>query len=186
MATDDLNLSSMPGRYAGALFELAAEQGQTEQVETDLSAFQSLLEESADLKRLVASPVFTSEDQGKALGAVCEKAGIGTLTANFLQVIAKNRRLFAVPQMITAFKALAANARGEVTASVTTAQALTDEQVAELKEALSQSVGKNVQLDIWIDPTILGGLIVKIGSRMVDSSLRTKLSAIRAGLKGAA
>lgn len=186
MATDDLNLSSMPGRYAGALFELANDQGQLEQVETDLTGFQALLADSSDLKRLVDSPVFTSEDQVKAISALCEKAGISTLTANFLQVIAKNRRLSAIPQMISAFKALAANSRGEVTASVTTAQALSDEQEAELKEALSQSAGKSVQLDITVDPSILGGLIVKIGSRMVDSSLRTKLSAIRAGLKGAA
>lgn len=186
MATDDLNLSSMPGRYAGALFELASDQGKTADVEGDLEKLQALLDESTDLRRLIASPVFTSEDQGKALGAIAERAGISELTKNFLQVIARNRRLFAAPQMIKAFKALAAHSRGEVTAEVITAQPLTEAQETELKDTLRASVGKSIMLDARVDPAILGGLIVKVGSRMVDSSLRTKLTAIRAGLKGAA
>lgn len=186
MATDDLNLSSMPGRYAGALFELANGQGKSADVENDLSTFQSLLEESEDLRRLVASPVFTAEDQDGALKALSEKAGLSELTTNFLRVIARNRRLFALPQMISAYKSLAAKSRGEVTAEVTTAQPLSDEQATQLKETLSASVGKAVMLDAKVDPAILGGLIVKVGSRMVDSSLRTKLTSIRMGLKGAA
>ncbi len=186
MATDDLNLSSMPGRYAGALFELAAGQKHVAEVEGDLATFQSLLEESEELRRLVASPVFSYEEKGGALKVICEKTGISQLTANFLQVVARNRRLFAISQMIKDFKALAAHSRGEVTAEVTAAQALSDEQAAQLKKSLKASVGKDVMLDVKVDPSILGGLIVKIGSRMVDSSLRTKLMAIRAGLKGAA
>lgn len=186
MATDDLNLSSMPGRYAGALFELAGDQGKVEQVESDLAVFQSLLDESLELRRLVASPVFSSDEQSRALMALSNKAGLSDLTANFLRVVARNRRLFALTQMIKAFKALAANSRGEVTAEITTAQELTDAQIAQLKETLKASVGKNVMLDARVDPSILGGLIVKIGSRMVDSSLRTRLTAIRLGLKGAA
>lgn len=186
MATSDLNLSSMPGRYAGALFELASGQSKAADVEKDLSAFQALYDESADLQRLVASPVFTAEDQDRALKALSDKAGIGEMASNFLRVVARNRRLFALPQMISAFKSLAAKARDEVTAEVTTAQPLTKEQAAQLKETLKASVGKNVMLDTKVDPAILGGLIVKVGSRMVDSSLRTKLTAIRMGLKGTA
>ncbi len=186
MATDDLNLSSMPGRYAGALYELASGEGNIADVESDLTTFQSLLGESVDLRRLVASPVFSYEDQGGALKAICKKAGISQLTSNFMQVVARNRRLFAIPQMIKDFRALAAHGRGEVTAEVTTAQPLTDDQAKQLKKSLKASVGKEVMLDAKVDKSILGGLIVKIGSRMVDSSLRTKLTAIRAGLKGAA
>ncbi len=186
MATDDLNLSSMPGRYAGALFDLAGDQNKVAEVEGDLAKFQTFLDDSEDLRRLVASPVFTSEDQGKALKGICEKAGLSALTTNFLQVVAKNRRLFAVPQMVKDFKSLAAHKRGEVTAEVTSAQPLSDEQIAQLKETLKSSVGKTVMLDAKVDPSILGGLIVKVGSQMVDSSLRTKLTAIRTGLKSAA
>ena len=186
VATDDLNLSSMPGRYAGALFELAAGQNKVAEVEGDLANFQSLLDESSDLRRLVASPVFSYEEKGGALKTICEKAGITQMSSNFLQVVARNRRLFAISQMIKDFRALAANARGEVTAAVTTAQALSYDQADQLKKTLSASVGKDVMLNVKVDPSILGGLIVKIGSRMVDSSLRTKLTAIRAGLKGAA
>lgn len=175
----------MPGRYASALFELAKEQDATAQVEADLTAFESLLRESEDLRRLVASPVFAAEDQARAVAAILDKAGISGLTANFFQVIAGNRRLFAVPEMITVFKALAADSRGEVVAEVTTAQTLSEQQVAQLTETLTTSVGKNVKLDARVDPAILGGLIIRIGSRMIDSSLRTKLTAIRVGLKAA-
>lgn len=183
MATDQTNSASMPGRYASALFELAKEQGSVEQIEADLKAFESLLTESEDLRRLVASPVFAAEDQSRALSALLEKAGISGLTENFLQVITHNRRLFAVPQMIKIFAALAAESRGEVTAEVTTAQALTDELTAELKQTLKNAVGKDVKLDARVEPAILGGLIVKIGSKMVDSSLRTKLTAMKVSLK---
>lgn len=185
VATDQTNTASMPGRYASALFELAKEQDATAQVEADLAAFESLLRESEDLRRLVASPVFAAEDQARAVAAILDKAGISGLTANFFQVIAGNRRLFAVPEMIAVFKALAADSRGEVVAEVTTAQTLSEQQVAQLTETLTTSVGKNVKLDARVDPAILGGLIIKIGSRMIDSSLRTKLTAIKVGLKAA-
>jgi len=176
----------MPGRYASALFELAKESGTLSQVEADLGKFQTLLDMSPDLCRLVASPVFSAEDQERAVAAVLSKAEISGLTANFFKLIAKNRRLFAAPDMIRVFKAFAAQERGEITAEVTSAVALTEEQVAALKDTLKASVGKDVQLDMHVDPDILGGLIVKIGSRMVDSSLRTKLASMRIGLKGKA
>lgn len=185
MATDQISTASISGRYASALFELAKEQGIVAQIEADLARFSALLDESEDLRRLVASPVFTAEEQGRAIEAVLDKAGIGGLTANFLQVITRNRRLFAVSQMIRDFKALAAESRGEVTAEVTTAQPLSEQQAAELAQTLKNSVGKDVKLDVRVDPSILGGLIVKIGSRMIDSSLRTRLNAVKIGLKAA-
>lgn len=183
MATDQINTASMPGRYASALFELAKEQEAIARIEADLSRFDALLIESEDLRRLVASPVFAADDQGRALAAVLDKVEIDGLAANFLQLITRNRRLFAVPQMIKAFKAFAADHRGEVTAEVTTAQPLNDEQTATLKQTLNDSVGKDVQLDVRVDPAILGGLIVKIGSRMIDSSLRTRLTTMKVSLK---
>ena len=185
MATSDPKLSSMAGRYASALFELAKDEGQTDQVEKDINTFQSLLDMSDDLRRMVASPVVPEDEQAAAISAVLDKAGISGLTSNFFKLVAKNRRLFAVPDMISSFRAIAAQARGEVTAEVTSATALNDQQVAALKATLKESVGKDVQLDETVDPSILGGLIVKIGSRMVDSSLRSKLTAMKVGLKNA-
>lgn len=186
VASDGSSTASVPGRYASAIYDLARDSSQVAEVEAQLTAFQSLLDESEDLRRMIKSPVYAADEQARAIGALLEKAGIGGTTANFLGLVAKNRRLFAVPEMIKGFKALAAQGRGEVTATVTAAQALTDEQIEELKSTLRQSIGKDVTLDIWIDPEILGGLIVKVGSRMVDSSLRTKLNNMRVGLKRAA
>ena len=174
----------MPGRYAAALFDLANEENAVAAVEKDLSSFDALLDMSADLKAMVRSPVISREEQAKALAAVLAKAGIGGTTANFLRLIAKNGRLFAVSDMTKAYKALAARARGEVGAEVTSAQPLDEAQVAELKATLKASVGKDVQLSTRVDPSLLGGLVVKIGSRMIDSSLRTKLAGLRVALKG--
>jgi F-type H+-transporting ATPase subunit delta len=176
----------MPGRYAGALFDLARESGAEAAVEADLASFQSLLDMSADLRRMIKSPVFSAEDQTRALAAVLAKAGIGGLTANFLKVVARNRRLFAVPDMIRAYKAIAAAARGEVSAEVTRAMALDDAQVAAIRTELKSALGKEVALAQKVEPEILGGLIVKVGSRMVDNSLRTKLGALKSRLKATA
>lgn len=184
MATDDPITEGMPGRYAAALFDLANEENAVAAVEKDLSSFDALLDMSADLKAMVRSPVISREEQAKALAAVLAKAGIGGTTANFLRLIAKNGRLFAVSDMTKAYKALAARARGEVGAEVTSAQPLDEAQVAELKATLKASVGKDVQLSTRVDPSLLGGLVVKIGSRMIDSSLRTKLAGLRVALKG--
>lgn len=185
MAAADPKTATMPGRYASALFELAKGQNQVDAIEKDLETFQSLLDESDDLRRLVRSPVFSADDQIKALDAVLEKAGIGGLTANFMRVITQNRRLFAATDMISAFRAMASEDRGEVRADVTSAVDLTDEQVAALKDKLKASIGKDVQLDTRVDPSVLGGLIVKIGSRMIDSSLRTKLAMLKSRMKEA-
>jgi F-type H+-transporting ATPase subunit delta len=185
VATDDPMMASVAGRYAAALFDLANDEKKVADVEGDLAKFQELLDMSSDLTSLVRSPLYSSDEQSTAIEKVAAKAEIGPLTINFLKLIAKNRRLFAVSDMIKAFRALVAKSRDEVTAEVTSAVALNNEQVAELRSALKASVGKDVKLATQVDPSLLGGLIVKIGSRMVDSSLRTKLSNLRLSLKGA-
>ena len=183
MATEDQMMASVPGRYASALFELAQEQNELGPVEDDLKTLQAMLEESPDLRRMVRSPVFSAEDQISALEAVLNRAGVAGLTLNFVRLITRNRRLFAVPEMIKAFRTLAAGARGEVEAEVTSATALNDGQVQALKETLKESIGKDVQINASVDPSLLGGLIVKVGSRMIDSSLRTKLSTLKLRMK---
>ncbi len=183
MATADSIMASMPGRYAGALFGLANEQGELAKVESDLDTFQAIYEASDDFKRLVKSPVFSSDEQQKALQAVLKTTDIGGLASNFFLLIAKNRRLSAATDIIKAFKALSADARGEITAQVTSAIPLSEAQIASLKETLKSAIGKDVDLDTTVEPEILGGLIVKFGSRMVDSSLRTKLNNMKMGLK---
>ena len=184
VATDDTNTASVPGRYASALFELAKEQKQVPTVEADLIRFEAMLTGSADLQRLVRSPAFSGEQQSKAIAAILAKADIGGLAGNFLKLLAKNRRLFAVSDMSKSFRAFAAKSRGEVTAEVTSAQPLTDAQTTALSDQLKATVGKAVSLHTKVDPSLLGGLIVKIGSRMIDSSLRTKLSMLKVAMKG--
>ena len=183
MATDDTITGGVAGRYASALFDLAEEANQVRQVEKDLISLQSLLDESADLKRMVRSPVFSSEEQGRAIAAVAEKAGLAPLIVNFLKVLARNRRLFALNEMIRTFLALAARQRGEINAEVASAHPLTDEQLTALKDTLRASAGKDVRLITKVDATLLGGLIVKMGSRMIDSSLRTKLTSLKTAMK---
>jgi F-type H+-transporting ATPase subunit delta len=186
VAGEDTIVSGMAGRYARALFELALDAKSVDAVKADLDNFDTLISESADLHRLVRSPVFGAEEQGKALAAVLAKAGIGGLAANFLKLITANRRLFAVRDMIRDFRKLVAKWKGEVTAEVTAAERLSDTHVEALKSALKSITGeKAVDLNIKIDPAIIGGLTVKLGSRMVDSSLRTKLNAIKHAMKEA-
>lgn len=175
----------MAGRYATALFELALEEKQLDKVKADLDAFDKLISEYAELDRLVRSPVFSSDEQTKALGAVLDKAGISGIPANFLKVIASNRRLFAARDIIKAFRKLVAAHKGEVTAEVTVAETLKDEHLNSLKAALKGVTGKDVDLNVKVDPSIIGGLVVKLGSRMVDSSLRTKLNSIKFAMKEA-
>ena len=186
MAGEHSIISGVAGRYAGALFELALENKAVDAVRADLDRFEAMISESAELNRLVRSPVFGADEQLKALSAVLERAGIGGLTANFLRVVTTNRRLFAVRDMIRAYRALVARHRGEVSAQITVAEPLNDSNLDALKDALKNATGgKEIALDVKIDPSIIGGLIVKIGSRMVDSSLRTKLNAIKFAMKEA-
>ena len=186
VSTDDPMMASMAGRYAAALFELAKDQKQLDQVAGDLDSFGRMLDGSDELRRLVRSPVISAEDQGRALGALLDKAQIGGLTANFFRLIARKRRLFAAVDMIKGFRALLARERGEVSADVTSAHPLTSEQLTLLSDSLKAQVGKNVKIATRVDPNLLGGLIVKVGSRMIDSSLRTKLDNLKVAMKGTA
>ena len=185
MAGEDPITTGMAGRYATALFELAQEARSIDAVSADLERFETLLNESPDLVRLVRSPVFRADDQIKALGAVMGKAGISGLAANFLLFVTRKRRLFAVRDMIRAYKALVARHKGELVAQVTAAEPLSDTHLAALKDALKSVTRQDVKVDLRVDPAIIGGLVVKLGSRMVDSSLRTKLNAIKFAMKEA-
>lgn len=168
-----------------ALFELARDEKSVDAVMADLNKFDAMLAESQDLNRLVRSPVFTSDIQGKALGAVLAQSGITGIAANFLKLLTANRRLFIIRDAITSFRALVAKYKGEATADVTVAEALNDKNLDSLKAALKAVTGKDVVLNVKVDPSIIGGLIVKLGSRMVDSSLRTKLNSIKHAMKEA-
>ncbi len=173
----------MAGRYATALFELALEERSIDAVRADLDRFEALVGESADLRRLVRSPAFTAETQSRALAAVLEKAGIGGVAGRFLQVVSSNRRLFAVQDMIKGFRTLVAEHKGEVNAEVTLAERPSEQHLDAIKSALHSVTKKDVQVDVRVDPSIIGGLIVRLGSRMVDSSLRTKLNSIKHAMK---
>lgn len=175
----------MAGRYATALFELAREEKAVDAVKADLDKFDALIGESADLERLIRSPVFTADQQGKALDAILGQAGIAGTAAKFLKIVASNRRLFAVRDMVRGYRALVARFKGEVAAEVTVAEPLSETNLEALKGALKSVTGKDVELRVKVDPAIIGGLVVKLGSRMVDSSLRTKLNSIKHAMKEA-
>lgn len=186
MSATPIDVSGLPGRYASALFELADEQRSLDPVGEDLASLRSMIRNAPDLARVLTSPVIGRDEQTAAVDAVMERAGIGDLTRRFVNVVARNRRLFALPGMIEVYRALLAERRGEITAEVTSAQELGESQRTALERTLMRSVGANVSIDARVDPGILGGLIVKVGSRMVDSSLRTKLNKLQISMKGAA
>jgi F-type H+-transporting ATPase subunit delta len=185
VAAEDPSVSGVSGRYATALFELARDEKSVDAVMADLTKFEAMLAESVDLKRLVRSPIFGADVQAKALTAILDKAGISGISAKFLKLLTANRRLFAVADVIRAFRALVAKFKGEATADVTVAEPLSDKNLDALKTALKSVTGKDVALNVKIDPAIIGGLVVKLGSRMVDSSLRTKLNSIKHAMKEA-
>ena len=176
-------LSGVAARYASALFELAREENAVDAVAGDLDRFDAVIEESPDLRRLIRNPVFTAEEQEKAVGAILAKAGIAGLAGNFIRLVASKRRLFALPDMIRAFRELVADAKGIVRAQVTLAEKPSERVMDEIKAALRDVAKAEVDLDVKIDPSLIGGLIVKIGSRMVDASVRTKLNSIRFAMK---
>jgi F-type H+-transporting ATPase subunit delta len=183
VAKSSSSISGVAERYAGSLFDLAAESNTLSEVESDLGRFEAMLNSSDDLTRLIRSPVFSAEEQSKAIGAILTAADIKGLAGNFLRVVAANRRLFAVPAMIKAFRKIAAEARGETSAEVTSAHALSEAQEAELKATLKGVAGKDVAIAVTVDPSLLGGLIVKMGSRQIDTSLKTKLASLKLALK---
>jgi F-type H+-transporting ATPase subunit delta len=177
-------VSGVAGRYANALFDLATEDKSVAKVGDALAAFGAIIDESGDLKRVMRSPVFKTEDQQAAVEAIAAKAKISGLALNFLKLMAANRRLAAVPDAIAGFHALVARAKGEVTAEVTSAEKLSAKQMADLKSALKAAVGSDVALVTKVDASILGGLIVKVGSRMMDNSLKTKLQNLKVAMEG--
>src|SRR3954454_4249741 len=172
-------ISGVAGRYASALFDLARDQRAMGAVGSDLARFDALLRESPDLQRLVRSPVFTAEEQGKAVGAILDRAGIGGLAGNFIRLVATNRRLFALSDMIRAYRKLVAESKGIVRAQVRLAEPPSDRVLNDIKAALREVADAEVDVGVKVDPALIGGMVVQVGSRMVDASLRTKLNAIR-------
>ncbi|WP_052340826.1 F0F1 ATP synthase subunit delta [Salinarimonas rosea] len=178
-------VSGVAGRYASALFELAQDQNAVDAVESDLARIEAMAAESADLRRLLRSPVYTADEQKAAIGALLDKAGIGGLAGNFVRLVASKRRLFLLLQMIRAYKALNAQAKGIVPAEVRVAEEPSAALLDEIRATVRDLAQSEVSLDVKVDPALIGGLVVKVGSRMIDASLRTKLNAIRLSLKEA-
>jgi F-type H+-transporting ATPase subunit delta len=177
--------ASVAGRYAMALFDLALEEGALEKTEADIEALAAALAESDDLRRLISSPVYTRDEQGRALAAVGQALGLGPLAGNVVGLMASKRRLFVLPQVIRDFRSLLADHRGEVTAEVTAARPLSDAQRAALHETLSKAAGRDVKIAVSVDEGIIGGLIVKMGSKMIDTSIRSKLNSLQSRMKEA-
>ena len=177
-------MTGIAGRYATALFDLAQEQNAVDAVSDDLQSLGTMIVESADLLRLIRSPVLSRGEQSNAMAAVLEKAGAAKLTRNFVGLVAGNRRLFALPGMIRAYQQLLAAHRGEITGEVVSAHPLDEKQLSALKKQLAQTMGQEVQLESKVDEDLIGGLVVKVGSRMIDNSLRTKLQNLKVAMKG--
>jgi len=185
MAADSSMTAGLTGRYATALFELATERGALDEVADDLVRLAEMIAQSRDLGRLIRSPVLAREVQGRAVSAVMERAGMSEIVRHFVGVVARNRRLFALGDMIHQFQALLARHRGEISAEVTSAKPLSAGQVARLNGALSRAMGSDVTLAADVDEGLISGLVVKVGSRLVDSSIRTKLRNLELAMKGA-
>jgi F-type H+-transporting ATPase subunit delta len=184
LADEATGASGLAERYAAALFELADERRILDEVATDLRQLRAMLAESADFLRLLRSPILTRGEQGKAISALAQRAGFSALVRDFLAVVAKHRRLFAVPAMVEAYLKRLAARRGEVTAEVAAAQSLSQTQLEQLREQLRRSVGRRVSVDVRVDPGLIGGIIIKLGSRMIDGSIRSKLHRLQLAMKG--
>lgn len=184
VAAQGTGQDGLAARYAAALFELADSRKELDAVASDLAGLRAMLRDSADLQRLIRSPVLTREAQGKAMAALLQSAGSGDLVRRFVGLVAENRRLFVLPAMIDAYLAELARRRGEITAEVTAARPLDERQRQGLAEAVQRAVGGRVSLDVRVDPGLIGGLVVKVASRMVDSSLRSKLQRLQLAMKG--
>lgn len=176
--------ASLSGRYATALFELARDEKKIEAVESSLNKLRAALDQSEDFRTLTTSPVLPRGDAEKGVKAAAGPLGLDETTSRFLGVLAKNRRLSQLPMVIRNFRTLAARHRGETTAEVTSAHPLDDDQVAQLKSQLKARVGRDVSVELNVDPSILGGLVVRIGSQMIDSSIRTRLNTLAHAMKG--
>jgi F-type H+-transporting ATPase subunit delta len=179
----DTGVSALAERYATALFDLADERRAFDETATDLRQLKAMLAASADLMRLVRSPILSREEQARAVEALARRAELSLLVRDFLAVVARNRRLFAMPAMIDGFLAMLAARRGEVTAEVVAAQPLTTAQLENLSDHLRRTVGRRVTLEPKVDPQLIGGMIVKVGSRMVDASVESKLRRLQLAMK---
>ena len=176
--------STIAGRYATAVFDLAVETNALDAVTSDFASLKAMMKASPDLARLVRAPVFSRDDQKKGLGAILAKMGANPLTIQFVNLLAAKRRLFALTDIIAAFDAMVARKKGEIQAEVTSARPLNDAELNQLKLVLKAKLAREPRLETHVDPTLLGGLIVKVGSKMIDSSLRTKLNAMRTAMRG--
>lgn len=183
VAQENTIVSGVAGRYATALFELAQEAGSVDAVAADLARFDQLIATQPDVERFVRSPVFTADEQMKALDPILAAVGISGLAANFLRLVAAKRRLFAVRDMVRGFNAMVDKSRGIARAEVTLAETPSAKVLGDVRQALKDVAGENVAVEVKIDPAIIGGIVVKLGSRMVDASLRTKLTGIRTAMK---
>ncbi|WP_169566187.1 F0F1 ATP synthase subunit delta [Sneathiella limimaris] len=184
MSAENIKVSGIAGRYATALFDLASDAKQVDVVASDLATIKTAMGESADLAKLVRSPLISREDQERAMLAVLEKLGISDLVRRFVGTVAQNRRLIALADMIDTFNQLLAAERGEVIAKVVSAKKLTAKQMEALEKELKSSIGSDVAIEADVDESLIGGLVVKVGSRMVDSSIRTKLQNLKFAMKG--
>jgi len=185
VASDTSHIAGLALRYANAVFDLAAEERGIDRVATDFAALKTMLHNSPELTRLVRSPLFSREDQARGMEAVLKQAGASDLTRKLVLLLAQKRRLFALTNIIRAFEELLARHRGEIAAEVTSARELTAAEASELRRVLRDKLGREPKLTAHVDPKLLGGLVVRVGSRMIDSSLRTKLDGLRAAMKGA-
>lgn len=186
MSSEATGTSGLAGRYATALFDLAEAETAIDQVAGDLAGIQDMMDASEDLRRMVMSPVISRDVQGKAMDAVLARAGISDLARRFAGVVAANRRLFVISDMIAAYHALVSRHRGEVGAEVTSASALSPAQLEAVTAALAGVLGAKVVVSTTVDPALIGGMIVRVGSRMVDFSLNTKIEKLQLAMKGAA
>ena len=184
MASDNSHISGLALRYATAAFELAAEERGIDRLAAEFATLKGLLSTSPDLNRLVRSPLFSREEQARGMVAVLARAGAGDLTRKLVLLLAQKRRLFALADIIRAFEQLLAKHRGEIAAEVTSARALSAAETAELRTILKDKLGREPMIASHVDPKLLGGLTLRVGSRMIDSSLRTKLNNLRAAMKG--
>lgn len=186
MASGQTVTSSLSGRYATALFELALERKAIDLIADDLGQLEAMIGKSEELRHLIQSPLFSREAQKKALAALSEKAGLSEIVRNTLGVIAENRRLFALEDVIKVYRTLVSEHRGEIEARVTSAAILSAEQRDALEAVLKKTIGSAVTVTTEVDPDLLGGMVVRVGSRMIDSSLRTKLQRLQLAMKGTA
>jgi F-type H+-transporting ATPase subunit delta len=178
-------VGSLAARYAHALIDLAEQQKKLDQVAEDLRGLKKLIDDSPEFRRLLRNPLFDRDKQDAAMRAILDKAGVDPVTKNFCLVVSKNRRLFALPEMIDGYLQELARKRGEVTARVTTAKDLTQDQQTALQDALKRSMGGKVNIETRVDPALIGGMVVHVGSRMIDNSLRSKLNRLQHAMKGA-